>query len=147
MPSNSGAISRGREHDAVLNESGALHALTVDDDPITLQIASHKLEAIGLRVDQADSGHAAMRCLDGQSYDLVLTDLQMPEMDGYELAGRLKHQSRHIKVIIMTGCASQEVDQYMQSDIVDSWLFKPFSLSALKKLVVAVFNGNGVPAK
>lgn len=79
-----------------------------------------------------------MRCLSRSSYDLMITDLQMPDMDGYALSGWLKHRSKNTKVIVMTGRNPAEVVKYMNNGVVDRWMFKPFSLNTLEGLLNAL---------
>jgi two-component system capsular synthesis sensor histidine kinase RcsC len=127
------------------DESAPLRALAVDDDPITLSMACQMLEVLGLQVDTADDGIAALGFLDGRRYDLLLTDLQMPKIDGYALADMLKRRLKHLRVVVMTGCARQELEEYMQTDLVDCWLFKPFSLEVLKERLQVLFGADKAP--
>ena len=76
-----------------------------------------------------------MRCLSRARYDLMVTDLQMPDMDGHALTRWLKSKSNGTKVIVMTGMAPGDVADYMHTGIVDGWLFKPFSLNTLGSLL------------
>jgi two-component system, NarL family, capsular synthesis sensor histidine kinase RcsC len=105
--------------------------LVVDDEACMLEIVSCMLEKLGCYVDSADSGHAATRCLIESGYDAVVTDFNMPDMDGYTLAEWINDNSPDTTVIIMTGCHHSEVTDYMNTGIVDGWIFKPFSLKAL----------------
>jgi CheY-like chemotaxis protein len=120
---------------AALREYASLRALVVDDDHCLVTIVHQMLEVLGFSVDTANGGLAAMRCLSQFRYDLMVTDLQMPDMDGYSLSGWLKHKSRDTKVIVMTGRNPADVVGYMKSGIVDRWLFKPFSFSKLRGLL------------
>lgn len=112
-----------------------LRALVVDDVETMVEVVCRMMEALGFWVDSADGGHAATRCLSQARYDFVVTDLNMPDMDGYALAQWVKHQTRHTKVIIMTGCHPSEVTDYLHTGIVDRWLFKPFRLLELRKML------------
>lgn len=115
-----------------LHDKSTLRALVVDDDHIAMTIVSEMLLALGMQVESAEGGVEAMRCLNGSAYDLVITDLQMPDIDGYMLTRWLKNQSRQTAVIVMTGRNRYEVERYMESGLVDHWIFKPFSLRDLK---------------
>ena len=112
-----------------------LSALVVDDDHCLLEVVHQMMAALGFRVDAATGGIAAMRYLSQAKYDLVVTDLQMPDMDGYALSGWLKHKSKDTKVIVMTGSTHSNVVKYMKTGIVDRWMFKPFSLTELAEIV------------
>jgi DNA-binding NtrC family response regulator len=117
--------------DAPSRRSAPARALVVDDDHCLVQVVHQMLEVLGFRADSAIGGLAAMRCLSQSRYDLMITDLQMPDMDGYTLSGWLKHKSPDTKVIVMTGNNHADVVNYMDTGIVDHWLFKPFSLTKL----------------
>lgn len=145
MTSKISSVAPAENRDTMPDESAPLRALAVDDDPIALRIACQMLEALGLQVDTADDGIAALGFLDGRRYDLLLTDLQMPKIDGYALADMLKRRLKHLRVVVMTGCARQELEEYMQTDVVDSWLFKPFSMEALKKRLQMFFGAGKAP--
>jgi len=60
--------------------------LLADDNPINQEVAQAILECLGYRVDVASNGHEALEAFSKHSYDLILMDCQMPEMDGYEAA-------------------------------------------------------------
>jgi CheY-like chemotaxis protein len=145
MTSKISVVASAKNRDTMPDESAPLRALAVDDDPITLSMACQMLEVLGLQVDTADDGIAALGFLDGRRYDLLLTDLQMPKIDGYALADMLKRRLKHLRVVIMTGCARPEVEEYMQTDLVDCWLFKPFSLEVLKERLQVLFGADKAP--
>jgi len=128
-------------HDATSYRPEPLRALVVDDDHCLVQVVQQMMEALGFRADSANGGLAAIRYLSQSRYDLMVTDLQMPDMDGYELSGWLKNKSKDTRVIVMTGCCHADVVNYMNTGIVDRWMFKPFSLTKLAGIV-----GELVPA-
>ena len=86
---------------------GGARVLVVDDNSINQQVASEILERAGVQVDLADSGAEALRMVDATTYDAVLMDIQMPEMDGYQATQRMRAQERHagLPVIAMTAHA------------------------------------------
>lgn len=120
---------------ATLSRGAPLRALVVDDDLCLLSVVHQMVEALGFRVDAATGGIAAMRYLSQSRYDLMVTDLQMPDMDGYALSGWLKHKFNNTKVIVMTGSTHSNVVNYINTGIVDRWMFKPFSLTKLAEIV------------
>ncbi|MCU0230279.1 MAG: ATP-binding protein, partial [Acidobacteria bacterium] len=75
-----------RECAAAPTFPGPLRILLVEDNPVNQRVATRMLERMGHRVDVAAHGRQALTALARESYDLVFTDIQMPEMDGYELA-------------------------------------------------------------
>jgi len=66
------------------------HLLLVEDQAINRQVAEELLRVFGLQVSACESAEAALECLQQQSFDAALLDIQMPGMDGYELAGRIR---------------------------------------------------------
>ncbi len=85
--------------------SGA-HILLVDDDVSLLRLLGMRLESRGFQVTTAESGPEALRCLDAESPDLVLSDLRMDEMDGMALFQAIQRQMPGLPVIILTAHGS-----------------------------------------
>jgi CheY-like chemotaxis protein len=87
-----------------------LRILLVDDSPIARATEAALVKALGHTVDEAQDGVEAMARLNAGSYDLLLTDLQMPNMDGFTLTRRVKSSAELAKlpVIILSSLASPE---------------------------------------
>jgi signal transduction histidine kinase/CheY-like chemotaxis protein len=81
-----------------------LKVLIIDDDPINRDMMKESLKKTGWQVSQAENGEKALRVLDQQRPDLILLDLMMPQMDGFEFIHHLRsHESwRDIPVIVLT---------------------------------------------
>lgn len=77
--------------------------LLVDDDALLLRTLGRVFAAEGFKVWQAESGLGALEILHIQKIDIVLTDLQMPGMDGLELTARMRRQFPAIAVVVLTG--------------------------------------------
>jgi two-component system sensor histidine kinase EvgS len=116
-------------------ETPAIRALVVDDDAASLSITCHMLRTLGLHADTAKDGIEALDRVNHCVYDLVVSDLQMPGIDGFSLTCRLKNKTRNMKSVIMTGLSPDEVVDYMETGIIDSWIFKPFTLNELSGVV------------
>ncbi|HJN11448.1 MAG: response regulator [Pirellulaceae bacterium] len=82
--------------------------LVVDDSPLDLRLASRILEEIGFKVRTAADGEAALEQLANAPSDVVLTDVQMPTMNGLQLVEAMGHRHPMIPIIMMTGCGSEE---------------------------------------
>jgi len=78
--------------------------LVVDDELLNHQLIHNLLQADGYRVLHAECGRAALQCLAGENVDLILLDIMMPELDGFEVIQQLKESSltRAIPVIMVT---------------------------------------------
>src|SRR5262249_705332 len=84
--------------------------LIVDDSPIDRTLAAKLLEKhSGWTTAHAENGRAALAALERESFDLVLTDLQMPEMNGLELVSTIRAQHPHVPVILMTAHGSEDI--------------------------------------
>ena len=103
----------------------------VDDDPIILRLVAEMLSELNFQVDVAEDGQKAFSKISAHQFDLVVTDLEMPEMNGFLLASKTKRHSSGTKTVIMTGRCHAEVFSMMATAVVDAWLFKPFGLDEL----------------
>lgn len=83
--------------------------LVVDDNPVDSRIAGGCAEAEGFSVAYASNGLEALQAVEREHPDVVLTDLQMPEMDGLELVHELKTRHPMTPVVLMTAHGSEEI--------------------------------------
>lgn len=117
--------------------------LAVDDDPKILKILQHTLGKEGFEVILATSGEDALQKARHHSPDLVLLDIMMPGMDGFETFQRLKAQHCDAPVIILSA-RSDEVDKVVGFRMgVDDYQTKPFSPTELALRVKAVLRRLG----
>ena len=80
--------------------------LLVDDEQEFTQVLSERMESRGVGVDTAASGHEALAKAKGKSYDAIILDLAMPEMDGIETLKHLLKDNPDLQVILLTGHAT-----------------------------------------
>jgi DNA-binding NtrC family response regulator len=105
--------------------------LVVDDDRLGRVSTVRLLTSAGYRAEPADSGAAALKLLGDGQWDVVLTDLRMPGMDGLELLKEIRTQHPRVEVILMTAFGSVEsAVEAMQLGATD-YLLKPFSFPEL----------------
>ena len=83
-----------------------IRILVAEDDDSMRQYLSRALERSGYEVVAVDRGTAALPILEEQSFDLLLTDIVMPEMDGIELAQHVASVAPQTRVMFITGCAA-----------------------------------------
>ncbi len=101
--------------------------LVVDDEQIVLRSCDRILSPEGYRVDTATSARDALSLLDRSLYDLIITDIKMPEMDGIEFMRQVRAKSPDINIVVITGYPSQEsIKEALSFRIID-YLPKPFS--------------------
>jgi two-component system capsular synthesis sensor histidine kinase RcsC len=137
MPS-SGDMQHGRQ---------GLRILAADDQAANRELIRMQLEALGYRVDMAADGGEALRRFNEQHYDLVLTDLNMPGMDGYALARCLRAQGAKVPIAALTANAEVEEHQRSAQAGIDAVLVKPVLLKTLDaKLRRMLHTAIAVPA-
>ena len=85
---------------------GGARVLLVEDNPINREVAEVLLAEVGLVVDAVDTGLRAVAAVDAQHYDLVLMDMQLPELDGPEATRRIRAQPRHAALPILAMTAN-----------------------------------------
>ena len=112
--------------------------LLVDDMGGIRRSVAHLLRQVGCEVVEAENGRQALDQLKSGQFDLVITDILMPEVDGGEVIRWLDRQSARPKVIAMSGGGSQSTaDQALAEarDRADAILLKPFARTDLMTLV------------
>lgn len=102
--------------------------LVVDDDAVSRHVLTEALEGAGLRVICADSGVAALEWLEESTPSVVLLDLLMPELDGYEILSRLREHPKHhdIPVVVLTALDSDDDIERIFESGADDYVRKPF---------------------
>lgn len=111
--------------------------LVVDDEPSVLFALSEALSdrRRGVRVVTAANGVEAVAVLEAEAVDLVLTDLRMPDMDGFELLAFLRRNHAALPVILMTALGSAETAARLATAGSFECLTKPFHLPDLKRKI------------
>ncbi len=113
-----------------------LHVLVVEDNPINLAILQEQLEALGCTTVVATNGEQAMQRWQPGLFDLVLTDVNMPLMNGYELARTLRQHDKQLPIIGVTANALREEGQRCLEVGMNAWMVKPLSLQALRSHLI-----------
>ena len=124
--------------------------LLFDDDKDMCDELSEILKDEGYSVDVANSGREGLGMIENKRYDLVLLDLKMPGMDGYDVLGHIKSRYPDINVIVMTGSAAGRKDPINEIlagkdsgktpilKLADRVINKPFNLNALLSDIAAL---------
>ncbi|WP_258102542.1 ATP-binding protein [Marinoscillum sp. MHG1-6] len=107
--------------------------LLVEDNQLNVMVASKFLSSWGLEYDLASNGREAVEMAENKLYDLVLMDLQMPEMDGYEAAKRIRMQDANIPIIALTASALFRVQDGISKAGMNDFVTKPFDPKELKR--------------
>jgi DNA-binding NtrC family response regulator len=112
--------------------------LVVDDEENAREGLSKILSKEGYRVETAANGKEAIDSLKRQRYDLVITDMRMPLMDGFEVLREIKKMDENIGVIMIT--AYGEVESYLEAMNMGAFEYinKPVRVNELKRVITKV---------
>ena len=108
--------------------------LVVDDNNVFRIVVSKMLSRLGYEVSSADSGENGLRIFLKNKFDIVLSDYEMPGMDGVAFACSVKKSSPRTPVVIMTGAGKETVFS-RESTAVDEVISKPFTLSEIDETI------------
>jgi CheY-like chemotaxis protein len=120
--------------------------LVVDDNKTVREAVSSIVTLLGFKVAQASNGEEALSLFSQRGFDLVLTDLQMPGMDGLCLASKIKGESPETPVVLITGSMKEWVEKRMEESPVDHVIYKPFSVSEIMDTAMTFAGVNGQEA-
>jgi two-component system capsular synthesis sensor histidine kinase RcsC len=105
--------------------------LLVDDNPVNRELIQQQLETLGYTVDSAEDGLVALRLwLEGR-YDIVLTDINMPNMNGYALTEQLRARGARVPILAVTATALMSEKMHCKQAGINDLLLKPLSLERL----------------
>ncbi|XZG70177.1 PAS domain S-box protein [Chitinibacteraceae bacterium HSL-7] len=125
------AILRGRK------------VLVADDHPFNQQVATELLEAVGIDVTVAADGVQALRCASEASYDAILLDVQMPEMDGYEVCRELRRRAEYadVPILAMTANVSMSDRRQCLAAGMNDFIGKPVHAERLYRALALAIQG------
>jgi two-component system capsular synthesis sensor histidine kinase RcsC len=109
--------------------------LLVDDNPVNRELIQQQLETLGYTVDTAEDGEVASRLWRDDHYDIVLTDINMPNMNGYELTRWLRARGVSLPILAVTATALASEKATCKQAGIDDLLLKPLSLERLDEAV------------
>ena len=115
--------------------------LVIDDDPMLLNIVKEMLERNGVTCTICTTAKDVVKAMRNQNYDLLLSDIQMPGTNGFELLALLRNSnignSRTIPVVAMTARGDRDKEAFLNTGFTDC-IYKPFSSSELLNLISAI---------
>lgn len=115
-----------------------MHLLVVEDNPVSRQILREQLEHLGCTVVLATDGNDALALPELADFDAILTDLQMPELDGYALTRTLRSQGYTRPIVGITASAFTEDLRRSAEAGMTTVLLKPLPISALCKALMTL---------
>jgi len=110
-------------------------ALIVDDNVPMADVLVEMLEVFDVDAITVQDGETALRSLNEEAINLVITDLRMPRMSGVELLKSIKAQSPDLPVVVISGYTLSSDDDEAVREIADGFLSKPFKMEDIRKLL------------
>ena len=107
--------------------------LTIDDSRTMRDLLQSALVSAGFKVLQADDGQAGLRVLDGAAPDVIITDINMPNLDGFGFIERVRSGGRHraTPILVLTTESSAEKKARARQAGATGWIVKPFNTESL----------------
>jgi CheY-like chemotaxis protein len=130
----------GASIDQGLGARHPLRILLAEDNPVNQKLALRLLERMGYRADVVENGHEAITALEGSAYDVVLMDIQMPELDGLEATRRIRRRwpgEEGPRIVAMTANAMDGDREACLEAGMDDYIAKPIAPEALQATLVA----------
>jgi len=121
-----------------INGNGSI--LIVDDEPSLLQLTSNILSSNGYDTKCAENAQIALEMLKNESFDVLLSDVVMPNMDGYQLAEIVQQKYPKIKIQLVSGFNDDRHIKMHQHELYNNLLNKPFKANELLKTIHNLLN-------
>jgi DNA-binding response OmpR family regulator len=116
------------------------HILVIDDDPDLLVLLSKMLSRIGAPPKTAQNGTEGLKMLNNELYDLLILDLMLPDMDGFDILAKVREDTRHndMPVLILSALADPNTIRTGYDMGADGYLTKPYLPNTLTSRVKAI---------
>ncbi len=128
-----------------------LRILLAEDNPVNQKVAARMLERMGHTVSIAENGTEVLGALEKQSFDLILMDIQMPEVDGFEATRSIRERERntgeHLPIVAMTAHAMKgDKEKCLQAGM-DGYIAKPINVQQLFETIESLFHDRQTAAE
>jgi CheY-like chemotaxis protein len=124
--------------DAPINATASLSVLVVDDEEVVRETLAEMLADLDHKVVTAESGRAAVEKISIDDFDIVFTDLAMPEMDGWETAREIHKHKPELPVVLVTGYGATAQPPSGEVDLVAGIIGKPFDFEQVTGTIARV---------
>jgi two-component system cell cycle response regulator CpdR len=114
--------------------------LVVDDEPDVRMFVERALKMDGYEVVSCFDGFMALAAMREQHFDLLLTDIAMPGMDGITLSLQTERDFPNMKILLMTGYAHERQRAHNLDELVHEVMTKPFDIEVLRQRVKALLS-------
>ncbi len=128
------AYDEEKEPETSTMDASGLHALIVDDEPGQLSLTVEVAKSMGFSIDTAENGKIGLEKLQTNNYDILLTDIQMPILDGFALIKSIRNSEnlQNLPVIALSGRTDIELEAYTNAGF-NHKLLKPYKPDELKQ--------------
>ncbi|MBM7037526.1 aerobic respiration two-component sensor histidine kinase ArcB [Vibrio ulleungensis] len=134
-------VSNETSLEVIDEQVDALNVFMVEDIELNVTVARSLLEGLGHQVTVAMTGEEALSKFEEGSFDLVLLDIQLPDMSGFDVAQQLRKRHAHLPPLVaLTANVLKDKKEYFDNGM-DEALSKPLSAKALKKVLAKVDSG------
>ncbi len=113
--------------------------LVADDEPSVREFVERALNYAGYAVKAVPDGNAALQALQERTYDLLLTDIVMPDLDGIDLSLKVSKDYPDTRILMMSGYANQRQRAHNLEFLAHEVISKPFSLEEITRKIDSVF--------
>ncbi|HEY6121719.1 MAG TPA: PAS domain S-box protein [Pyrinomonadaceae bacterium] len=121
-----------------LESAISMSILVIDDEAHVRETLADMLKALNHRVVLAESGQAGLQKIVLENFDLVFSDLAMPEMDGWETARAIRKRQPDIKIVLVTGYGPGTEPPTGEDDLVNAVIGKPFDFAQVTQTIAQV---------
>ncbi|HEX2832432.1 MAG TPA: response regulator [Thermoanaerobaculia bacterium] len=112
-------------------------ALVVEDDPAIRRLVEKLLTRMEIAIDAASDGRTAIEKLSTETYSVVVLDLMVPEVNGFEVIEFLKREKKNVPVAVVSAVSQQALTK-LDLDIVKLVISKPFDVDEFTKSILAL---------
>ncbi len=124
----------------------SLEVLVLDDEPVVGRRLKPALEKEGYTVEVFEDGRAALARLAEKTFDIVVTDVRMDEVDGIQVLEAVQRMSAHTRVILITGYATVELAHEALAKGAFDFIAKPFKPNELRAVIARAASALAEPA-
>jgi CheY-like chemotaxis protein len=139
-----GELAKGSKSSISMGPQRPLRILVAEDNIINQKVIKKMLHKLGYRADVAANGLEVLAALDRQDYDVILMDIQMPEMDGLDAARKIREtRPTWPKIIAITAFAMEGDKEKCIESGMDGYISKPVNLEELRAILRSDFSAVG----
>jgi CheY-like chemotaxis protein len=118
----------------------APHILIIDDEPLVCWSLENSLSKKGYRLTTINTGEQAIQLLSSGRFDLVITDLELPSVDGFEVAMAVKRYLPNVPIIMISASSDPNCRERAKELSIEYYIDKPFNLDEISDLIFKLLN-------